>query len=325
MANTRAEGLVDMALNKLGVTIEPCNVKSLEVAVNNHESNEASYMSPKIRIGRTKWDAPNSDDDEESLNSVVDELPWDAVLWTAGSLPADPISTNGCDCLMKSTSGRIAIDTTLRCLPLRNDDSATAVPQPKIWALGDCAEIVTSISGTKALPKTAQVAMQQADTVARNVVSHLLYEEGVAVNPIAAKEFEYQDLGSMLTLGGPNAAVLAPKDDSTFGPLFAPLLDIAGAALGVTDNVLISLGRTPIVEQLGIPTQETLGLSLGSYGLGVTEPPKGTLAGTLAGAARRTVYAVRMPTNQQRAVSLISATISTAAALIKENSDRNKK
>jgi demethylphylloquinone reductase len=323
MANTRAEGLVDMALNKLGVIIEPCSVKSLEVADRNNDSNEAIYMTPKIRIARTKWDVPvGTNDDEEANMNNLDELPWDAVLWTAGSRPADPISTKGCDCLPKTPSGRIAVDATLRCLP-RNSES-NAVAQPKIWALGDCAEITTSAPNTKVLPKTAQVAMQQADTVAANVLSQLLYEEGIITKQIEAKEFVYQDLGSMLTLGGPNAAVLAPKDDTTFGPIFAPLLDIAGTALGITDSVLISLGRTPIVKQLGIPTQETLGLSLGSYGLGVTEAPKGTLAGTLAGAARRTVYAVRMPTNQQRAVSLISATISTAAALIKENTDRNK-
>ena len=320
MANTRAEGLVDMALSKLGVKVEPCSVTALEVANSSGENSDVTYMSPKIRIVRNKWGGNEKDD---TFMNIVDELPWDAVLWTAGSLPADPISTKGCDSLPKSTSGRIAVDAALRCLPT-NQESNTFT-KPKIWALGDCAEIAISVPGTKVLPKTAQVAMQQADTVAANVLSHLLYEEGIVTKQIEAKEFVYQDLGSMLTLGGPNGAVLAPKDDTTFGPIFAPLLDIAGAALGVTDNVLISLGRTPIVEQLGIPTQETLGLSLGSYGLGVTDAPKGTLAGTLAGAARRTVYAVRMPTNQQRAVSLISATISTAAALIKENADRNKK
>ncbi len=324
MANTRAEGLVDKALNKLGVIVEPCNVMAFDEATSHNENNEPTYMSPKIRITRTKWNAASTgNDDSETYNRNDDELPWDAVLWTAGSLPADPISTNGCDCLPKSASGRIAVDDTLRCLPLINEN-IKATP-PKIWALGDCAEIATTAPDAKALPKTAQVAMQQADTAAANVLSQLLYDEGIVTPQNEAKQFAYLDLGSMLTLGGPNAAVLAPKDDTTFGPLFAPLLDVAGVALGITDTVLNSLGRTPIVEQLGIPTQEILGLSLGNYGLGVTDAPKGTLAGTLAGAARRTVYAVRMPTNQQRAVSLISATISTAAALIKENNDRKKK
>ena len=327
MANTRAEALVDKALNKLGVIVEPCNVMAFDEATSHNEHNEPTYMSPKVRITRTKWNAASSttgnDDSETDKYRNDDELPWDAVLWTAGSLPADPISTNGCDCLPKSASGRIAVDDTLRCLPLIKENMKAI--RPKIWALGDCAEIATTAPDAKALPKTAQVAMQQADTVAANVLSQLLYDEGIVTPQNEAKQFAYLDLGSMLTLGGPNAAVLAPKDDTTFGPLFAPLLDVAGVALGITDTVLNSLGRSPIVEQLGIPTQETLGLSLGNYGLGVTDAPKGTLAGTLAGAARRTVYAIRMPTNQQRAVSLISATISTAAALIKENDDRNKK
>jgi demethylphylloquinone reductase len=318
MANTRAEHLIDQALTKLGVIIEPCNVLSFDEAIDADNTNEELSLLPKIRIQRTRW---GTSGDDTLMN--VDELPWDAVLWTAGSLPADPVSTNGCDSLQKSKSGRIAIDPTLRCL-LPNDENSSK-KKPRLWALGDCAEIVSSSSNkiVPSLPKTAQVAMQQADTVAANVLTQLLQDEGIlATTTQDAKIFQYQDLGSMLTLGGPNAAVLAPKDDTTYGPIFAPLLDIANTALGIADTVAVTLGRTTIVEQLGIPTQETLGLSLGSYGLGVPDAPKGTFAGTLAGAARRTIYAVRMPTNQQRAVSLLSASISTAAALLKENSDR---
>jgi Pyridine nucleotide-disulphide oxidoreductase len=320
--STHGETLVDSALTKLGVVIEPCNVVAFQEVVQNDSDAVPRRMTSKIRIQRSEW---GSDDDTVLINE--EELPWDAVLWTAGSLPASPISTNGCDALPKSNSGRIATDTSLRCLPLVENNKDDTM-QPKLWALGDCAEIVKSTTSAESnimLPKTAQVAMQQADTVAANVLSQLMYDEGVASTVRDRKQFVYQDLGSMLTLGGPNAAVLAPKEDTTYGPIFSPLLDVAGVALGITDSVLTSFGRTSIAEQLGLPTPEVLGLSFSSSGLGITDPPRGTLAGTLAGAARRTVYAVRMPTNQQRAVSLISATISTAAALIKENNDRNKK
>jgi hypothetical protein len=172
-------------------------------------------------------------------------------------------------------------------------------------------------------PKTAQVAMQQAETVAGNILAQLEVTQGRKPSP-AANTFAYQDLGSMLTLGGPNGAVLAPADGA-FAPIFAPLLDTVGGVLGVADGFLSAFGRSPVIEQLGL-SPEILGLSLGSHGLGVDDGgAPGTLAGTLTGAARRTVYAVRMPTNQQRALSLLSATIYTAAALAKEASDRNKK
>jgi hypothetical protein len=135
--------------------------------------------------------------------------------------------------------------------------------------------------------------------------------------------FVYQDLGSMLTLGGPNAVVQAPKD-GFFAPIFAPALDTANSALGLADTILASMGRAPIVEQLGLVRPDALGLSLSSNGLlGLLEDgtAPGTLAGTLSGAARRTVYAARMPTNEQRAVSLVSAVIATAVALAREATD----
>ena len=128
----------------------------------------------------------------------------------------------------------------------------------------------------------------------------------------------------MLTLGGPNAALMAPRDGA-FAPLFTPVLDTAGAALGFADKVVeATVGKSPVAEKLGL-TPELLGLSLGSYGVGVESgSAPGILAGTLTGAARRAVYAVRMPTNRQRAVAATSAAISTAAALAKEAVARNQ-
>jgi NADH:ubiquinone reductase (non-electrogenic) len=295
MAGTRAEPLVDKALRKLGVTVEDVSVEALEQGDDN-----------KVLVRRKKT---GSDE------LVEDDSPWDLVLWTAGSRPSDPVA-DGCIGLLPSQSGRLAVDPTLRCVWEKEREGA-----PRVWALGDCAEVVQRKDDSQPVfPKTAQVAMQQAETVASNILAEL----EVKGRKAPAKAFDYQDLGSMLTLGGPNGAVLAPSD-GTFAPIFAPLLDTFGGVLGVADEVLSAFGRSPVIEELGL-NPETLGLSLGSHGLGVDDgAAPGTLAGTLTGAARRTVYAVRMPTNQQRAVSLLSATISTAAALAKEASDRNKK
>jgi NADH:ubiquinone reductase (non-electrogenic) len=300
MAGTRAEPLVEQALRKLGVTVEECSVAALEQSDDN-----------KVFVRRTNM---------ESDELLEDESPWDVVFWTAGSRPSDPVS-DGCHGLQPSPSGRLAVDPTLRCVWEKGMDREGA---PRVWALGDCAEVVQLLddSSQPVFPKTAQVAMQQAETVAGNILAQLEVTQGR--NSAPAKTFAYQDLGSMLTLGGPNGAVLAPSGGS-FEPIFAPLLDTVGGVLGVADGLLSAFGRSPVMEQLGL-SPETLGLSLGSHGLGVDDgAAPGTLAGTLTGAARRTVYAVRMPTNQQRAVSLLSATTYTAAALAKEASDRNKK
>ena len=126
----------------------------------------------------------------------------------------------------------------------------------------------------------------------------------------------------MLNLGGPNAAVMAPPAGSPLASLFAPILDTADLALGTADQFLSAAGA----QQSLFPKPPDLGLSLGSHGLGVTDKnAPGTLAGTLTGAARRAVYAARIPTNEQRAVSLLSAAVSTAVALAQEanRKDRN--
>jgi pyruvate/2-oxoglutarate dehydrogenase complex dihydrolipoamide dehydrogenase (E3) component len=301
MKGTRAEPLVDKALKKLGVTVEDSTVESLEQGDDNKVLVKRKYM--------------------KSDELVEDDSPWDVVLWTAGSRPSDPVA-DGCHGLQPSPSGRLAVDPTLRCVWEKYIDWEKAIEgAPRVWALGDCSEVVQRKDESQPVfPRTAQVAMQQAETVASNILAQL----EVKGRDSLGKAFAYQDLGSMLMLGGPNGAVLAPKDGA-FAPIFTPLLDTVGGVLGVADGVLSAFGRSPVVEQLGL-SPETLGLSLGSHGLGVDDgAAPGTLAGTLTGAARRTVYAVRMPTNQQRAVSLVSAAIATAAALAKEASDRSKK
>ena len=122
---------------------------------------------------------------------------------------------------------------------------------------------------------------------------------------------------------GPNAAVLAPRTGA-LASLLEPLLDTTARVLREADVALAasSIGSAPP----SWPTAEELGLSLGgSHGLGDSTASSGTLVGTLSGAARRAVYAVRMPTNQQRAVSLMSAAVATAAALAKEAAERSSR
>jgi len=329
LQGTRAEPLIDQALSKIGVNIDLCGVESIEKV-------DMGVEGPSVRIQRTTSKTTSS----TAANN--DDEVWDAVLWTAGSGPAYPVSNysskyNALGLEQVSSSGRLKVDKNLRCHWGNNeataDDDKTIkmnqkarTSQPSIWALGDCAEMIHSYGPT--VPKTASAAIQQADVVANNI----LHEISVAnkkrslssSSSSSPQAFEFQDMGMMMSLGGPNAAILAPMQDSIFKPLFTPLLDISRVGLGFADEVLTQvISQSPVAESMGIKApSDMLGLSFGGYGLGVdTETTPGTLAGTLAGAARRAVYAVRMPTNQQRAYAAASAALSTVTALSKEVRD----
>ena len=329
MAGTRAEPLIQKALQKLGVVVEECSVEAIVKVDKNEDASEGRTQKQRVIVKRAPW---GDNDDSSSSNPVDTSEPWDVVFWTAGSAPAQPVA-DGLEGLRKSDSGRLAVDSSLRCFACEEvqmtgestEDVRTVkrlkMEQPAVWALGDCAEIV-SLNDQPAVPKTAQAAMQQAEVVAFNLLAQL--EGSSSSGKASSKQFQFQDLGSMLTLGGPNAALMAPAAGA-FAPLFTPVLDTMGEALGFADKLLeATAGRSPVVEKFGL-SPETLGLSLGSYGLGVESGgAPGTLAGTLTGAARRAVYAARMPTNRQRAVAGTSAAISTAAALAKEIATRNQ-
>ena len=308
MAGTKAEPLVEQALKNLGVHCEMNNVKEIQKKENNRFTIQRSSLS----------------DSDSDLNNGEDDL-WDAILWTAGSGPANPVANDVGGELAMSSSGRLRVDKSLRCCfkEVKSDDETPASQPnskprlPSVWALGDCSEIVPALQ--PATPRTAQAAMQQADVVASNVLAEL---SNCEVDP---KTFEFQDLGSVLSLGGPNAAILGPGEDSQLGPLFVPLLDTARVGLGVADSIFAGIINSPQIDKNGDlkPVVKNLGLSLGGYGLGVDpETTPGTLSGTLSGAGRRAIYALRMPTNKQRAYAGASAFLSSALALAKEASDQ---
>jgi len=307
MAGTTAEPLVEQALDKLGVHCETNSVDEIQKGENNQFAVRRSGLDDSDVDGDLKA-GPKNDDQ------------FDAVLWTAGSCPAYPVANDLGGGLALTPSGRLRVGKTLQCsFHEKNSDAGSSKTLPSVWALGDCSESVPAME--PAIPKTAQAAMQQADVVASNVLSKLSNREGDAA-------FEFQDLGSMLSLGGPNAAILGPKDDSQIASLLVPLLDTARLGLGVADTIFAGIVNSPQIDKTGdlAPVVETLGLSLGGYGLGIDpQTTPGTISGTLSGAGRRAIYALRMPTNKQRAYAGASAVLSSAAALAKEVSDQIEK
>ena len=289
--------LVSKALDKLGVEVELSAVQRIT------KREENTIFVERRRLG------------DDADNKEITDDPWSFVFWTAGAGPSPTVSDMEAF-FLKTESGRLAVEPTLRCIP-KQSNSPLGQQAHSVWALGDCAEVADRNQGLPATPKTAQAAMQQAEVVAQNVLAELTLGREAAT-----KIFRFQDLGTMFSLGGPNAAVLAPVEESLLGPVFKPLLDSARVGFGIADTAFFNLSKSSVVNTLGlspvVDSIESLGLSLGGYGLGADSEDSGTLAGTLTGAARRAVYAVRMPTNKQRATAAASAAISTAAALAKE-------
>jgi hypothetical protein len=284
----------------LGVTVENVSVEALlpaaatAAATAATESHYSDNNGP-VRVQRKSYETG-------AAVVVDDQLPFDAVFWTAGSKPSLPDSLEG---LQRTKSGRLAVRPNLQCI---RDDGTTV---RGLWAVGDCAESIVAAAAA-AYPKTASVALQQGIAVARNIQTIL--------NGGYPDSFEYLELGSLLTLGGPNAAILAPKN-GPLAPFFTPLLDVADAALSRLDKALQS-ARPDSFSAAPI-------MSFGSHGMGAVgddngSSSSGVLAGTVSGAIRRTVYAALMPTNAQRLVALLSASATTTTSLVKDVVDKKK-
>jgi NADH dehydrogenase len=104
-------------------------------------------------------------------------IPANTVIWTAGTSPNPLIATLPC----KLDRGRIVTDDYLEVLGW-----------PGVWALGDCACITDRRTG-RPYPPTAQHALRQGKTVAKNVTAALC---GGSKRP-----FSFSTLGLLASIG----------------------------------------------------------------------------------------------------------------------------
>ena len=106
------------------------------------------------------------------------EIRAQTLVWTAGSAPNPLLKSQPFQC---DKRGAVKVDFTL------------AVPgHPSIWALGDCAAVHDSKTG-KLCPPTAQFAIRQAATVARNISAQLSGRR--------TKNFHFDSLGALCVVG----------------------------------------------------------------------------------------------------------------------------
>ena len=106
------------------------------------------------------------------------EIAAETLVWTAGTAP-NPLTKT------------LALEKDKRgALIVANDLSVTG--NPGVWALGDCAAVIDAKSG-KPCPPTAQFALREAATLAKNIRATL---EGRTT-----KGFHFDSLGAMCVVG----------------------------------------------------------------------------------------------------------------------------
>ena len=106
------------------------------------------------------------------------QIAADTLIWTAGTTPSPLIKSLG---LPVNARGAIVVDSTLQ-----------VKDQPTIWALGDCAAVMDSQTG-KPYPPTAQFALREAVTIAKNIAATT---RGASTEP-----FNFTSLGALCVVG----------------------------------------------------------------------------------------------------------------------------
>jgi len=106
------------------------------------------------------------------------EIQTETLVWTAGTVPNPLVQALP---LEKDKRRALVVDQTL------------AIPsKPGLWALGDCAAVIDAKTG-KPCPPTAQFALREAQTLAKNIRAQI---EG---RPL--RKFHFDSLGALCVVG----------------------------------------------------------------------------------------------------------------------------
>ncbi|WP_050616824.1 NAD(P)/FAD-dependent oxidoreductase [Bacillus testis] len=156
-----------------------------------------------------------------SKGEETEEIPAGTVIWAAG-VRGNPIVENGG---IETTRGRVKVDKDLR-----------APGESNIFVIGD-SSLVINEENNRPYPPTAQIAMQQADTCAKNVKALLRGEQHLAA-------FKPDIKGSVCSLGEHDAIglVFGKKLMGTPASLMKKVID---------NRALFMVGGAPLVVKKG--------------------------------------------------------------------------
>ncbi len=110
-----------------------------------------------------------------------EEIRAQTLVWTAGTIPNPLIKTLPVEL---NKRGAVVVESTM------------AVPgHPGLWAVGDCASLIDAKNG-KPCPPTAQFALREARTLARNIHASIKSNGGKPLQP-----FHFDSLGALCVVG----------------------------------------------------------------------------------------------------------------------------
>jgi NADH:quinone reductase (non-electrogenic) len=132
----------------------------------------------------TNTKAIDADEDYVLLDNN-EKIPCTTLIWTGGVTVDPVISELKCE---HGKSGKIQVDQFLRL-----------IGYPDVFAVGDCAEIIDTVTG-KPYPPTAQHAIHQSQTVSHNLKVLLTGKNKM-------NQFSYHSKGMMAIIGKRNAIV----------------------------------------------------------------------------------------------------------------------
>jgi NADH:ubiquinone reductase (H+-translocating) len=189
--------------------------------------------------------------------------------------------------------GRITVDPTLR-----------VAAQRPIWALGDCAAVPLPKSGNVA-PPTAQFALRQGKTVARNIVA--------AIEGRRPSRFTFTGLGEMVSLGHGTAVAELFGKIKVAGPLAwimwrtFYLMRLPGLERKVRVWLDWNLDRLFSRDLVQLSVQRTERVTHAHYEAGEAIIRQGDLADAFYVIVRGTVQVVREADGQETELARLAA------------------
>jgi NADH dehydrogenase len=159
-----------------------------EYAMNSLESRGVEFITNAM-VKECKAESLIYEKDGEEA-----EIPTRTVVWAAGVRANKLVEASG----MKTSRGKIEVRRDMRT-PYHDD----------IFVLGDCAAVMDKKSG-RPFPPTAQIAVQQAETVADNIKALVHGREKLV-------EFEPNIRGTVASLGNDDAIGVVMNNRKLFG------------------------------------------------------------------------------------------------------------
>ncbi len=157
------------------IVVHPRDVilPELSQSLGEYARRHMELRGVRFELGRRVLDAG-----PDTVKLDTHEIRTRTLVWTAGTVPSPLLHDIG---LETDKRGAVLVDNTL-----------AVAGRTGLWALGDCAAVVDSKTG-KPCPPTAQFALRQGRTLARNIKAGL---EGRKLQP-----FHLDSLGTLCVVG----------------------------------------------------------------------------------------------------------------------------